>query len=62
MARKKSIVTTEEVKALLSEEAGFLKATITKLVQEALEAEMEEALQAAKSERNEDRPGYRSGY
>lgn len=62
MARKKSIIATEEVKALLGQEADFLKATITKLVQEALEAEMEDALQAAKSERNENRLGYRSGY
>ena len=62
MARSKSIVSVDEIKEILQAEPDFLKTLITKLIQDVLEAEMEEALQAAKSERNVSRPGYRSGY
>lgn len=62
MVRNKSIVSVDEVKELLAQEPDFLKALVTRLVQDVLEAEMEEALQAAKSERCEGRLGYRSGY
>lgn len=62
MARSKSIVSVDEIKEILQAEPDFLKTLITKLIQDVLEAEMEEALQAAKSERNGSRLGYRSGY
>lgn len=51
-----------ELKALLlSDEDGFGKA-LQSVVQEALEAEMTEALGAEKDERTAERVGYRSGY
>ena len=62
MARKKSIVSLEEVKGLISEDKDFLKSVISQALQDVLEAEMSEALQAAKSERCDGRLGYRSGY
>lgn len=62
MVKSKSIVSLAEVKALLSKDPDFLKSMIQQLLQDILEAEMTEALQAAKSERNEARLGYRSGY
>lgn len=62
MARSKSIVSVDEVKEILEAEPDFLKTLVTKLIQDVLEAEMDEALQAAKSERNDSRLGYRSGY
>jgi putative transposase len=40
----------------------FSKSSIREVVQQVLEAEMEEALAAGKSERTETRLGYRSGY
>jgi putative transposase len=46
---------------LLSDENGF-RAVLQAVVQEALEAEMTEALGAGKSERTLDRVGHRSGY
>lgn len=62
MVKSKCIVSVDEVKDLLSQESDFLKALVTKLVQDVLEAEMEDSLQAAKSERTAGRLGYRSGY
>lgn len=62
MAKSKSIVSVDEVKEILEAEPDFLKTLVTKLIQDVLEAEMDEALQAAKSERNDSRLGYRSGY
>ena len=49
-------------KELLKEEKDFLKAAIEEVVQEVLEAEMDEAIGARKSERTPERPSYRSGY
>jgi putative transposase len=49
-------------KGLLSEEKDLLKAAMQDMVQEILEAEMDEALGARKSERTSARAGYRSGY
>ena len=46
---------------LLSDENGF-RAGLQAVVQEALEAEMTEALRSGKSERTADRVGLRSGY
>jgi putative transposase len=49
-------------KALVSEDRDFLRQLICATLREVLEAEMTEALGAAKSERTAGRNGYRSGY
>jgi putative transposase len=54
--------TKTTVATLVEQDKDLLKELVRKCVQEALEAEMEEALGAAKSERIEGRRGYRSGY
>ena len=48
-------ITAEELKEWLAEDGDLLKTIIEQTVQQVLEAEMEEALQAGKSERNENR-------
>ena len=58
----KARITAEDLKQMLSEDGDLLKTIIEQTVQQVLEAEMEEALQAAKGERSEQRLGYRSGY
>jgi putative transposase len=58
----KARMTAEELRQMLSEDSDLLKTIIEQTVQQVLEAEMEEALQAGKSERSEHRLGYRSGY
>ena len=50
------------LKGLLSRDDDFLRTTVAAVVQEVLEAEMTEAIGAAKSERTEGRLSYRSGY
>jgi putative transposase len=50
-----------DVKQMLAEDGDLLKTIIEQTVQQVLEAEMEEALQAGKGERSEHRLGYRSG-
>ena len=62
MPRGKLRPTLEEVKALLSEGQDFLRPIVEVVLQELLEAEMTEALGAAKGERTPARLGYRSGY
>ena len=52
----------EELKQLLAGDQDLLKVIVEQTVQQVLEAEMEEALQAGKSERTENRLGYRAGY
>ena len=52
----------DEWKGLLTEDREFLKGIVQGAVQEILEAEMTEAVQAAKHERSEQRLAYRSGY
>src|SRR5438128_9453027 len=47
---------------MLAGEGDLLKTIIEQTVQQVLEAEMDEALQASKGERSENRLGYRSGY
>ena len=61
MARRKHIAVVEEWKALLSEDDGF-RVMLQGMVQEVLEAEMDEAVGAGKWERTGTRVGYRSGY
>ena len=51
-----------DLKALVSSDREFLRQLIRTTLQEVLEAEMTEALAAAKSERTVGRHGYRSGY
>jgi transposase-like protein len=62
MARAKIKRKGVDWKELLREERDFLKAAIQDIVQEVLEAEMDEAVGARKSERTADRTSYRSGY
>jgi putative transposase len=50
-----------DVKALLASDGEYLRAMVEALVQDALEAEMTEALGAEKGERSSTRVGYRSG-
>jgi putative transposase len=54
--------TLAEIKSLLSADKDFLKPLVRTVLQEVLEAEMTDALGAAKSERVEGRLGYRSGH
>ena len=49
-------------KAQLGGEQDFMRCLVQEVVQQVLEAEMDEALQAGKGERTESRQGYRSGY
>jgi transposase-like protein len=46
----------------MEQDQELLRKLMKEAVQEILEAEMEEALQAGKGERKEGRLGYRSGY
>lgn len=62
MTNREARLSRGELKALLlSDEDGFRKA-LQLVVQEALEAEMTEAIGAEKGERTAERIGYRSGY
>jgi len=54
--------TLSNLKALLESDKDLLKVMVKKAVQEVLEAEMTETTGAAKSERTEQRHGYRAGY
>jgi putative transposase len=58
----KARITVEDLKQMLAEDSDLLKTIVEQTVQQVLEAEMDEALQAGKSERSEQRIGYRSGY
>jgi putative transposase len=50
-----------KLKGLLDRDEDFVRSAVQALVQEALEAEMTEAIGAAKGERTEERLAYRSG-
>jgi putative transposase len=52
----------QELKDLIAEDRDLLKAIVQEIVQEVLEAEMDETVQAEKGERTSRRLGYRSGY
>lgn len=58
----KERISKEELKQLLAEDRDLLKVIVEQTIQQILEAEMAEALQADKSERTETRLGYRAGY
>jgi transposase-like protein len=62
MTRTKAIITAEELKQALTQDGDFLKPLVQLVLQEVLEAEMDETLAAGKGERAEGRKGYRSGY
>ena len=62
MTKRQGKSGTIDVKALLREDEEFLRALVRTALQEALEAEMTEALGAEKGERAAGRQGYRSGY
>ena len=62
MTKKESKRSRQEIKALMSQEEDFLRPLMKVTLQEVLEAEMDEAVGAAKSERSSVRLGYRSGY
>ena len=65
MARKQNTPSREEWKAALVElvrEGDYLRTVVEEVVQQILEAEMDEALGAEKSERSPNRRGYRSGH
>ena len=65
MARKQNTPKRQEwkskLKELMSEDRDLLKALMGELLQEVLEAEMDETLQAEKGERTPTRLGFRSG-
>ncbi len=62
MTKAKPIITAEELKQVLAQDGDFLKPLVQLVLQEVLEAEMDEVLGAGKGERSESRNGYRSGY
>lgn len=65
MARKQDTPTREEWKAALVElvkEGDYLRTVVEEVVQQTLEAEMDQALGAEKGERTTNRRGYRSGH
>ncbi len=62
MTRKQDSAKKTEWKELISEQEDFLRPIIRKVLQELMEADMDEALGAEKGERTPDRLGYRSGY
>jgi putative transposase len=55
-------ITAADLKQVLAEDRDLLKAIVEEVLQQVLEAEMDEALQAGKGERTANRLGYRSGY
>jgi putative transposase len=62
MTRKQHSIDVTELKQIAQDQPDFLRPLIQAVVQEVLETEMDEALQAGKHERNAERLGYRSGY
>jgi len=62
MTKKKHIISAEELKQALTQDGDFLKPLVQLVLQELLEAEMDDMLGAGKSERTDGRRGYRSGY
>jgi transposase-like protein len=62
MTQKDSKNTVSKLKAVIGEDQDLIRGIVQIAVQEFLEAEMNEALGAAKGERSEGRLGYRSGH
>lgn len=61
MTRKQINLSLEEAKALLGQDTEFLKPLLQEIVQQLLEAQMDELLAAGRYERSAERRGYRSG-
>lgn len=62
MTRKNRKKTVNELKAIIGEDQDLIRGIVQLTVQEFLEAEMNEAIGAAKGERTDERLGYRSGH
>lgn len=63
MAVKKATTKSQQNwREVLAEDTDWLRDLVQQVVQEVLEAEMDEALQAGKGERTANRLGYRAGY
>ena len=62
MTRKNGSISREELKQILTEDRDFLRPLMQLVLQEVLEAEMDETVGAGKGERTAERKGYRSGY
>ena len=62
MTPKKDIAEKGSLKELLVQDQDLLRVLMKQALEQVLEAEMSETLSAGKSERNEGRLGYRSGY
>jgi transposase-like protein len=62
MTRKQNTAKKVDWKEMMAEQPDFLRPLIQEVLQQILEAEMDEAVGAAKSERTASRVGYRSGY
>ena len=62
MTQKENKLDFKGWKEALETDADFLKELVREVVQQVLEKEMDEVLQASKGERIESRLGYRSGY
>ena len=60
MTRKQDSAKTDW-KAAMAEDPDFMKGLVREVLQQVLEAEMDETVGAAKSQRTEGRNGYRSG-
>lgn len=58
----KARITAGDLKELLAEDRDLLRTIVEETLQQVLEAEMDEALQASKGERTPGRLGYRAGY
>jgi putative transposase len=62
MTRSKNSAKKLNFRAMLAEQEDFLRTLVQQMVQQVLEAEMEQAIGAEKGERTPTRLGYRSGY
>jgi putative transposase len=62
MTRKQNNAKKVEWKQLIAEQQDFLRPLIREVLQQVMEAEMEDIVGAEKSERTPNRSGYRSGY
>ncbi len=62
MTRKQNSAKQADWKEVMGGQEDFLRPLIREVLQQVMEAEMEEVLGADKSERTSSRVGYRSGY
>lgn len=62
MTQRKHTIDVAELKQIAQDQPDLLRPLIQAVLQEVLETEMDEALQAGKHERSAERLGYRSGY